>query len=52
MDEASVQEVKDQHMIDMVKLNALIGSENVPNPHGVAVVRTPTVASNTLEVPA
>ncbi|KAM0066319.1 putative SWEET sugar transporter [Helianthus debilis subsp. tardiflorus] len=52
MDEASVPEVKDQHIVDMVKLNALIRSENVPNPHGVAVVRTPIVANNTPEVPA
>lgn len=49
MDEPRVPEVKDQNTIDMVKLNALIRSENVPNSH---VVRSPIVTNHTIEVAA
>ncbi|KAD0462165.1 hypothetical protein E3N88_44240 [Mikania micrantha] len=46
-------EVRDQNIIDMVKLNISVSAdEKVPNPQDVAVVRTPVVANHTVEVPA
>ncbi|KAK9069869.1 hypothetical protein SSX86_010265 [Deinandra increscens subsp. villosa] len=50
VDEPRGTEVKDQHPIDMVKLNAYIRSENVPNQHGL--VRSPIAANHTIGVPA
>lgn len=46
LDEPRGREVKDQHRIDMVKLNTFIRTENVTScPHGVDVVRSPIVAN-------
>ncbi|KAL8232333.1 hypothetical protein R6Q57_002111 [Mikania cordata] len=46
-------EVRDQNIIDIVKLNISVSAdENVPNPQDVAVVRTPVVANHTVEVAA
>ncbi|KAD6118819.1 hypothetical protein E3N88_10090 [Mikania micrantha] len=45
MDEPRIPEAKDQITIDMGKQNKFIHSENVPNSHGVGVVRSPIVAN-------
>ncbi|KAI7732305.1 hypothetical protein M8C21_010044 [Ambrosia artemisiifolia] len=47
IDEPEVPRAKDQHALDMVKLNAFIHTENVQNPHGVAVP-----INHIIEVPA
>nr|XP_043636220.1 bidirectional sugar transporter SWEET9-like [Erigeron canadensis] len=52
IDEPRVPEVKDHNTIDMVKLNALIRSENVANNQNGGVVRSPIVANHTVEVAA
>ncbi|KAD4585581.1 hypothetical protein E3N88_23182 [Mikania micrantha] len=52
MNESRGPEVKDQNIIDMVKLKMFIHAENIPNPHDVAVVRSPIVANHTIEVTA
>ncbi|XP_071742524.1 bidirectional sugar transporter SWEET14-like [Rutidosis leptorrhynchoides] len=49
MDEPRVPDIKDRTSIDMVKLNALVRSENVPNSH---FVRSPIVTNHTIEVAA
>ncbi|KAL4559814.1 hypothetical protein LXL04_031960 [Taraxacum kok-saghyz] len=49
MDEPRTSEIKDQNTIDMVKLNAIMRSENTQNPQ---TVRSPIVASHTIEVAA